>query len=217
MDRQNKKENVAALHRETIMDAAEKLFLEKGVIATTIDDISKSSEYSRRTIYAYFESKEDILYHIIARGLSALKENIEAAIESSSDFIKQYSAICDAMKEYHMNSPQSFESVNQANTKNIDLSAIPPVITQIFSLGTEINAALADFIESGKKGGIVREEVQTVKTVYIIWSSISSLFSLVQSKGIFLEKEFSTTQADFLEYGYKQIINSIIIEQMRWE
>ena len=60
-----KKEAVAALHREQIMKAAEALFTEKGYEQTTIDDISKASQYSRRTLYAYYESKEDILYHII--------------------------------------------------------------------------------------------------------------------------------------------------------
>ena len=41
MGRENKKDVVAALHREQIMKAAEKLFSEKGYVQTTIDDISK--------------------------------------------------------------------------------------------------------------------------------------------------------------------------------
>ena len=61
----NRKEAVAALHRARIMTAAERLFSEKGYALTTIEDISKASEYSRRTIYAYYDSKEDILHHII--------------------------------------------------------------------------------------------------------------------------------------------------------
>lgn len=43
MGRENKKEAVAALHREQIMKAAEKLFSEKGYEQTTIEDISKAS------------------------------------------------------------------------------------------------------------------------------------------------------------------------------
>lgn len=69
MGETNKKEAVAALHRARIMTAAEKLFSEKGYEQTTIEDISKESEYSRRTIYAYYESKDDILHCIIEKGL----------------------------------------------------------------------------------------------------------------------------------------------------
>ena len=213
MNGQNRKE-IVAVHRKAIMNAAEKLFLEKGVPATTIEDISKLSEYSRRTIYTYFDSKEGILYHIVIKGLTELKGNIAQAIADNSSFIEQYFAVCNAMKEYHSNYPQSFTSVNQANIKDIDFSSIPSVAMQIFTLGTEINAAIGDFIENGKQKGIVKANIQTMKTVYILWSSISSLLSLVQSKWVFLAKEFNTTETEFLEYGYKQIINSILEKQI---
>ncbi|MGN1132406.1 MAG: TetR/AcrR family transcriptional regulator, partial [Ruminococcus sp.] len=52
MGRENKNEAVATLHRETILNASEELFSKKGFEKTTIDDISKKSGYSRRTIYA---------------------------------------------------------------------------------------------------------------------------------------------------------------------
>ena len=57
----NQKEAVAALHRARMLTAAEELFQQKGFEATTIDDISKASGYSRRTLYAYFVNKEDFL------------------------------------------------------------------------------------------------------------------------------------------------------------
>ena len=64
MGRENKKDVVAALHREQIMKAAEKLFSEKGYVQTTIDDISKASEYSRRTIYTFVLFSILVIYHI---------------------------------------------------------------------------------------------------------------------------------------------------------
>lgn len=214
MNRQNKKESVAALHRENILSAAEKLFLEKGVSATTIDDISKASEYSRRTIYVYYESKEDILHHIVLKGLMSLKENLFEAINQHEGFIERYFGICSAMAKYQANSPQSADSINQMKSGNIDFNSIPPTIVKIFELGTDINNLLADYIEQGKKQGDVRNDVEAMKTVYIMWGCISSLLSLVQNKGVFLEKEFSTSKDSFLEYGYRQIINSILEERI---
>ena len=214
MERQNKKESVAALHKENILSAAEKLFLEKGVASTTIDDISKLSEYSRRTIYVYYESKEDILYHIILKGLTILKDDLVVVLKQQKDFIKQYWAICNAMEKYQANSPQSANSINQMKSGDIDFNSIPQVILQIFESGTDINNLLADYVEQGKKQGIVRSDIEPMKTVYVMWGSITSLLSLVQNKGEFLEKEFSASKESFLEYGYKQIINSILEERI---
>ena len=92
MGETNKKEAVAALHRARIMTAAEKLFSEKGYEQTTIEDISKESEYSRRTIYAYYESKDDILHCIIEKGLQALKTDIENAANDNAGFTDAYRA-----------------------------------------------------------------------------------------------------------------------------
>jgi len=214
LERQNKKESVAALHKENILSAAEKLFLEKGVASTTIDDISKLSEYSRRTIYVYYESKEDILYHIILKGLTILKDDLVVVLKQQKDFIKQYWAICNAMEKYQANSPQSANSINQMKSGDIDFNSIPQVILQIFESGTDINNLLADYVEQGKKQGVVRSDIEPMKTVYVMWGSITSLLSLVQNKGEFLEKEFSASKESFLEYGYKQIINSILEERI---
>lgn len=214
MNRQNKKENIARFHKEAIIEAAKKIFLEKGFSAATIEDISKASEYSRRTLYTYFNNKEDILYNIVLNGLVALKYGISGAVTENSTFLDRYFGICFAMKEYFLNYPQSFQSVDQMDIKKIDFNSIPPAAKKIFLIGEEINDALGDFIESGKRCGVVRQDVQTKKTVYILWSNLSSLFSLVKSKGMFIEKEFSTTEEKFLEYGFKQIINSILEERI---
>jgi len=139
-----------------------------------------------------------------------LKEDLVEAIGQKKGFIEQYRVICNAMEKYQANSPQSANSINQMNSGDINFSSIPPTVVKIFELGTEINKLLADYIEQGKKHGVVRTDVEPMKTVYIIWGSITALLSLVQNKGELLEKEFSISKESFLEYGYKQIINSIL-------
>lgn len=210
----NKKEAVAALHREQIMKAAEALFIEKGFLQTTIEDISKASEYSRRTIYAYYESKDDILYHIIERGLLSLKSDIEAAISCNADFISQYKAICEAIIKYQRDCPCSLEGVNGVKPSKVELSALSDTVKNIFALGTEINGLLADCVEQGKERGVVRKDVVSMLTVQILWSGISALFSLAKTKGTYICKEFSISEDEFLRYGFRQLINSILEERI---
>lgn len=210
MGRENKKDAVAALHREQILNAAEQIFLEKGFAQTTIDDISKVSEYSRRTIYVYYETKEDILHHIIAKGLLKLKQDIESVMQAYSDFLTQYFAICSAMKKYQNECPCSLENVMQSKTSYLDLENLSPAVKQILSLGSEINTLLAGFIQNGKEQGIVRQAIIPMPTVYILWSNITSLLMLIQTKGAYITKAFSITEDDYLQYGLKQIINSIL-------
>lgn len=210
MNRENKKEAVAALHREQIMLAAEKLFSEKGYAQTTIEEISKGSEYSRRTIYSYYKSKDDILYHIIEKGLIELKQNIKHAINYGEDYITVYKAICMAMSKYQREHHHSANHVNSANAADFDFEHLSATVKNILLLGAEINTILASFIETGQQQGIVRQDIIPMLTVYILWSNITSFLTLAQTKGQFISKQFSISENEFLDYGFKQLINSIL-------
>jgi AcrR family transcriptional regulator len=79
--------------RETIARAAHELFVERGYHATTLPDIAQAADVSTRTIFAYFPSKEDILFSdfpLIKDGLAqALAERPEGedALETVRAFI----------------------------------------------------------------------------------------------------------------------------------
>ncbi len=210
VSRENKKDAVAALHRAQIMKAAEKLFSEKGYEQTTIEDISKASEYSRRTIYSYYESKDDILHHIIERGLMELKKDMEAAIHLHEDFVTVYQAICRAMCKYQNEYGHSADHVNRADAAHFDSENLSETVQHILFLGTEINTMLAAWIEYGKEAGIVRQDIIPTLTVYILWSNITSFLTLVQTKGSLIAKQFSISESELLDYGFRQILNSIL-------
>src|SRR5207248_732119 len=79
--------------RETIARAARELFAERGYHATTLPDIAEAADVSTRTIFAYFPSKEDILFSdfplmkaALAQALAQRPEGTDA-LETVRDFI----------------------------------------------------------------------------------------------------------------------------------
>ena len=210
MGETNKKEAVAALHRARIMTAAEKLFSEKGYEQTTIEDISKESEYSRRTIYAYYESKDDILHCIIGKGLQALKTDIENAANDNAGFTDAYRAVCRAMRKYRREYPHSLGRLNRSGDEEIGQAVKSAAVKNILRLGTEINETLEALIIRGQENGEVRKDIVPTLTVYVLWSSIDSLLALAGTKGKFICAQNGMTEEKFLDYGFRQIVNSIL-------
>ena len=210
MGETNKKEAVAALHRARIMTAAEKLFSEKGYEQTTIEDISKESEYSRRTIYAYYESKDDILHCIIEKGLQALKTDIENAVKDNAGFVDAYRAVCRAMRKYRREYPHSLGRLNRSGDEEIGQAVKSAAVKNILRLGTEINETLEALIIRGQESGEVRKDIVPTLTVYVLWSSIDSLLALAGTKGKFICAQNGMTEEKFLDYGFRQIVNSIL-------
>jgi AcrR family transcriptional regulator len=60
--------------RESIACAAHRLFVERGYQATTLPEIADAAGVSTRTIFAYFPSKEDILFSRFAETISTLAD-----------------------------------------------------------------------------------------------------------------------------------------------
>jgi AcrR family transcriptional regulator len=79
--------------RETIIEVALELFVARGYEETTIAEIADAAEVSPRTIFAYFPSKEDILFcdmpEIQERLAQVLRDRPEGAtaLDALRDFI----------------------------------------------------------------------------------------------------------------------------------
>ncbi len=70
------RERKKQLTRDTIARAALQLFAERGYDETTLAEIAEAAQVSPRTIFAYFESKEDILFCDIPAKLCNLRRTL---------------------------------------------------------------------------------------------------------------------------------------------
>lgn len=63
--------------RQTLVDVARQLFAKNGVAKTTMNDIAVASGKGRRTLYTYFNRKEDIYYAVIESELERLSDRLD--------------------------------------------------------------------------------------------------------------------------------------------
>lgn len=59
------------------MDVARQLFAKNGLENTTMNDIAVASDKGRRTLYTYFNSKEDIYFAVIESELERLSDKMD--------------------------------------------------------------------------------------------------------------------------------------------
>jgi AcrR family transcriptional regulator len=83
--------------RETIARAALELFAERGYDETTLAEIAETADVSPRTIFSYFESKEEILLCEESVFMTALQTMLEArppgatTVDAIRDFLAELS------------------------------------------------------------------------------------------------------------------------------
>src|ERR671936_166037 len=72
--------------REQIAEAAMGLFAERGYHATTIADIAAAADVAPRTFFAYFPSKEAVVFHSVDRDLDALASALRERLHGETAF-----------------------------------------------------------------------------------------------------------------------------------
>lgn len=214
MSPDSKRERVAELHRQMILESAKDLFLQQGYEAVNMDELCRVSTYSRRTIYKYFAGKEDVYLHLVYNGLTALHANLVEALKSTPYFMARYRAICAAMKAYHTQHPHAVQAVNRYKPGEAPQTEPLKIIQDIFEIGESINQLLTEYIKEGIEQGIVLETVQARQTVYVLWAGISALLDMAALKAQHLEEEFGMPADDFLQYGFDQLIDGILEDRI---
>ena len=89
--------------RNQLVDVARQLFASDGVESTTMNDIALASGKGRRTLYTYFNSKEEIYMAVVESELDKLFERMKAVAEKDiapdEKFVELIYAHLEAVKE----------------------------------------------------------------------------------------------------------------------
>ncbi len=75
--------------RRKIFEAALKVFTECGFHESTMDEIAAASGVAKGTVYRYFESKEDLLDHLLKATSRRIAERFASAFVSGGDVVEQ--------------------------------------------------------------------------------------------------------------------------------
>jgi AcrR family transcriptional regulator len=72
--------------REQIIEAAMRLFAERGYQATTVADIATAADVAPRTFFAHFPSKEAVVFHDLDRDLEGLASTLRDRLPGETAF-----------------------------------------------------------------------------------------------------------------------------------
>ena len=82
--------------RAQLLDAAARLFRERGFHATSMRDIAKAVGMLSGSIYYHFDSKEEMLLAVYEEGKRRVAEAVDMAVASASDPWQRLEAACAA-------------------------------------------------------------------------------------------------------------------------
>ena len=87
--------------RDAIVEAAERLFLERGFGAVSMDELAEAAGVARRTLYNQFSSKEEIFREMLLRVSGQLEDAFPSGVETQGDVEEVLRLIARMILELH--------------------------------------------------------------------------------------------------------------------
>ncbi len=204
-----RKKEPRSAHREHIESAASLLFTEKGISATSMDDIAKAAGYSKATLYVYFENKEEIVCILVLNSMKKLYDYISSALEQQETTRTRYDLICNGLVQYQEEFPFYFKMVLDKINIDFENQDYLPEEKETYQVGEAINDKLKLFLLSGMEKGDLRDDLEIMPAIFNFWGMLSGIIQLAANKEEYINKSMGLSRKQFLEYGFSLVYHSI--------
>lgn len=208
-----RKKEPQSVHRQAIAAAAQQLFMQKGIEATSMDEIAKLAGYSKATLYVYFENKEAIVGVLVLNSMQKLHDYLSAALEKPASTRKKYHLLCYGLVQYQEKFPYYFKTALEQINIDFENASYLPEEQETYRVGEEINATIERFLLEGIAQGDLREELQILPTIFTFWGMLSGLIQIAENKQAYIAKDLKLSKQQFLEYGFDTLYRSIACKE----
>lgn len=206
---ERRKREPRSVHRNNIASVASKLFMEKGILSTSMDDIAKAAGYSKATLYAYFENKEEIVSILVLDSMKKLCSYISVALQHQKSTRAKYDLICQELVKYQKEYPFYFKMTFEKININFENQDYFPEEKETFQIGEEINEMIKSLLVSGIENGDLRRDIDVIPTSFSCWGMLSGLIHFATNKEDYIQKVMKLSKNEFLQYGFNMIYESI--------
>ena len=170
--------------KETILDAAEKLFLHKGIDNTTMDEIAREADIGIATLFRYFPKKEIIIQTVATAKLQILMDALKEIEQQTSSCMEMMTAVMDffinQMSEDEGALPKLLD--NFINYKAVAIDSFDD-LDMYYKMRDEISIVFTRMIDKYKNDGTIKQELCTTQILSTILSNFSVFTFKLSLKG----------------------------------
>ena len=186
--------------RAEIIDAAERLYAERGWDAVTMDQVAKQARLSRALVYVYFRDKDELLFGIGERAMAVLHRRFTEAVARHTRGIDRIEAVGRAYMAYAHEFPHYFDFCArfQAHAVATDAGSNEGACQVA---GDAALGVLVEAIAAGIADGSIRSDVGNPMMFAIaLWAFTHGTIQLATTKAAELGR-FGIVTADFGNYA----------------
>jgi len=181
-----RRERERQVRENEILAAAKELFVAEGYEGTSIDKIAAKLELSKRTIYLYFTSKDELYYAVAKPGLDIMSEMFDSAAGQDGNGLSRFAAIGVSYAEFWDQYPEYRLMMHTAGFIKPPTESGPRGM-EFQNVSLKIIRTMTGTIEQGIRDGSIRNEVDPMTAAFCISSSLQGVLQNLDGREAELE------------------------------
>jgi TetR/AcrR family transcriptional regulator len=212
-----RKEREKEHRKEDIIDAAQKVFFEKGLLTATMDEIAVTAELAKGTLYLYYKSKEDLYLAVMMRGLKILYEMFEKVIDSPKPTTEKLMELGEAYTAYYEQNKNYFRMLHFFQTPQFHRQ-VTEEMKQACSINNQkLWSLVIGIFKKGIEEKTIREDLNPTDVAIIIWSTATTLLMRIDSEYDLWKERMHIDLNQTLRLSYSLLLDSIQTEKGKLE
>ncbi|MCC0632725.1 TetR/AcrR family transcriptional regulator [Clostridioides sp. ZZV15-6388] len=193
-----------------IIVKAEKLFCLNGFDNTSMNELAKEVEYTKRTIYKYFSCKEDLFFAVVLRGYKRLWNSVKIESSKGKTGFEKLKFSYSAFHKFYCKEPSLLAlmgMIGLVQSKNSDLEI--PFKENFFSFNKFMFEEIQELFEMGKVDGSIRLDIEIPTLMYSSIFTLTGFFNLLSITGKSYLNNFNIEEKKFIETTLGLLIDSL--------
>ncbi|MEK6755383.1 MAG: TetR/AcrR family transcriptional regulator [Bacteroidota bacterium] len=179
---QERKEREKEQRREEILNAAQKVFFEKGLQLATMDEIAEAAELSKGTLYLYYKSKEDLYLAVLVQGMETLRGMFAKATSTDQPTVERIKNLGTAYSDFFDSHRHYFRMFSFFEHPEFHKQVSSEMLNACAVENQKIWKLVVDLLDKGIREGVLRTDLDPAEMAVMLWISLSAILVRIDNQ-----------------------------------
>lgn len=212
----SRRERERQMREAELIAAAEKIFYQKGYDEASMDEIAQEAEFTKKTLYQYFNNKKELYFAVACKGFQALLEYLQSANQTECNGFEKMRLFTLAYYRFYQDYPYFFRLIKYCPMPGMNEEG-SPYYQKLEDIKAFMVQILVDTIEKGKKDRSIRRNLDSrMAAQSLIFFSTGFFYRLSEIGKRFefkvsqiFENGSASNQEEFIRFSLELLCNTL--------
>lgn len=206
MENESRRERERKVRENEIIMAAETIFRQKGYENTSMDDIARGAQFTKRTLYQYFSSKENLFFAVLQKGMAKFQDYLTEGINPDLTGYGKIEQTMEACYRFYLDYPEFFRLMNHVGIARQQMSDPGDSRQSYLNLNDALFQNMARLISAGQADGSIPDDLDASKTSMSLIFLITALFNQLAVTGANFSAHFNMDVKEFNRFTLNMVL-----------